>query len=304
MAIKVLVVDDQEDNIELLCQTLEDHDMEPIATTDGRRAFAMALDARPDVIVLDVQMPDMDGYEVCAQLKKHEETKNIPVIFLTAIYSSEKNIIKGLELGAYDYITKPFREGELIARIMVMAKIKHTEDIVRQESHTDPLTGLYNRRFLEKRFSEELSRTRRTGLPLSCIMLDIDHFKSINDTHGHDFGDVVLQETALNLKQNLREYDTIARYGGEEFVVILPSTNYDDATRVAEKIRGVIAAHNYATNGITLAVTISLGVYCGSTREELAETSPEFIRRADEALYKAKGSGRNRVVAYRDLFIS
>ncbi|MBN1492998.1 MAG: diguanylate cyclase [Candidatus Omnitrophica bacterium] len=301
MSIKVLVVDDQEDNIELLSQMLEENGIEAITTQSGRDAITLARAEMPDVILLDIQMPDIDGYEICRRLKEEEKTRSIPVIFLTAIYSSEKNIVKGLELGAYDYITKPFREGELLARINVMAKIKQTEDNVREESYTDALTGLYNRRFLEKRFAEEISRSLRTNLPLACLMLDIDHFKSHNDLYGHECGDAVLKKVADTMRHALRAYDTVARYGGEEFVIILPSTEYHDAECVAEKIRRTVEKMALQANGQTVFITVSVGVFCAKG-EELRQGIDEFIRKADEALYKAKGMGRNKIVSYRDIY--
>jgi len=170
MGYTVLVVDDQQDNIDLMSEMLEDNDMVAFAADNGQEAFEIACREQPDVIVLDVQMPGMNGYEVCDLLKKETATMNIPVIFLTATHNSEDNIVRGLDLGAYDYVTKPFREAELVARIKVMAKIKQTEDIVREESYTDPLTGLYNRRFLEKRFEEELSRARRWHASCSTLI--------------------------------------------------------------------------------------------------------------------------------------
>jgi len=301
VGIKVLVVDDQEDNIELLSQMLEENGIEAITTQVGRETLRLAREHTPDVILLDIQMPEIDGYEICRRLKEDEVTCNIPVIFLTATYSSEKNIVKGLEMGAYDYITKPFREGELLARINVMAKIKKTEDHVREESYTDALTGLYNRRFLDKRFTEEISRSLRSGFPLACLMLDIDHFKSLNDIYGHDFGDQVLKKVAESMRNGLRAYDTVARYGGEEFIIILPSTEYHDAENVAEKIRRMIQQLTFKSDNGTIQITISVGVFCAKG-DELKQTVDEFIRKADEALYKAKGLGRNKIVSYRDIY--
>ncbi|MFC1809075.1 diguanylate cyclase [Candidatus Omnitrophota bacterium] len=301
MSIKILVVDDQEDNIDLLSQMLEENGIEAITTQNGSEAVRLAREELPDVILLDIQMPDVDGFEICRRLKEDEVTQHIPVIFLTATYSSEKNIVKGLELGAYDYVTKPFREGELLARINVMVKIKKTEDNVREESYTDALTGLYNRRFLSKRFGEEISRSLRSGLPLACLMLDIDHFKSLNDMHGHEFGDIVLKQVAQVLRESLRAYDTVARYGGEEFVVILPSTARHDAECVAEKIRHTIEKVDFEFDSKPITVTISIGVFCAEG-EELKQSIDEFIRKADEALYKAKGMGRNKIVSYHDIY--
>ena len=293
---KILAVDDQQDNLDLLVQALEDGGYEVATASDGKEAIIKASSESPDVILLDIQMPEMDGYEVCRRLKNDEETKNIPVIFLTA-NTGEQSVVKGLDLGAYDYVTKPFNEAELLARINVMVRIRSAEKKVEEIALTDNLTGLYNRRFLDKRFEEEISRAKRNVTPLSCFLLDIDFFKKINDTYGHDFGDFVLKEIADVLKNNLRGYDGIVRFGGEEFIVILPGVDADGAKKAAEKIRGKIESHDFTRNDTTHKVTISIGVFsCPST--DMNESIDHYIKSADEALYKAKESGRNRVVVY------
>ena len=300
MGKKILVVDDVQDNVDLMAEMLEDAGYDVVEAISGKQALDQAATEHPDVIILDVQMPGMNGFEVCKILKSTEGLKDIPVIFLTAAMLSEQNIVEGLDLGAHDYVTKPFREKELLARISRMVQIKKSEDSMREETYTDPLTGLYNRRYMEKRFGEELALAKRKEYDIACVMIDIDHFKSINDIHGHAAGDYVLKGVADLGKENLREYDTLSRYGGEEFVLLLSQTDYDGAVVVAEKLRKAIESKAFHFEGKDIAVTASFGVY-SSDVDELS-TAEEFTCKADEALYKAKGSGRNKVVTYRDLY--
>ncbi|MCP4255341.1 MAG: diguanylate cyclase [Candidatus Scalindua sp.] len=296
---KVLVVDDQEDNLELVKQVLGYAEHEIITAVCGEDAVLRAVQDEPDVIVLDVEMPKMDGFEVCRILKGKEETRFIPIIFLTAHRTSVKSVVEGLSLGAYDYVLKPFQDGELIARVGVMLKIRESEKYVENISHTDFLTGLYNRRYLFRKFSEEIALARRKQLSLSCLLLDLDYFKNINDTHGHECGDYVLEKTARLLEAQLRAYDTIARYGGEEFIVILPMTSEEEALSVAEKIRRAIENNQFKFKHFdeAIPVTTSIGVF-GCDKHHLLDDVDQFIRNADQALYAAKNGGRNQVKVY------
>ena len=293
---KILVVDDQKDNVELLCQILEDADFNVIPSYNGKEAIIAAEKELPDVILLDIHMPEMDGYEACKILKQNSLTSQIPIVFLTA-NTAEESVVKGLNLGAYDYVTKPFNEKELLARIKVMARIRASEQKAETMALTDPLTELYNRRFLMQKFEEEISRAKREKKALSCLMLDVDHFKNINDTYGHDAGDEVLKRIAACLKENLRGYDAIVRYGGEEFVVLLPNTEKESAVAVGEKIRIKVAEEKIKSGVHTISITISIGVF-GSKGESLLESAEEYISCADKALYLAKNTGRNKVVLF------
>jgi len=293
---KILAVDDQPDNLELLCQILEENDHEVVLANSGQEAIEKANEERPDVILLDIQMPGMDGFQACEVLKSDEKTNEIPIIFLTA-QTGEKNVVKGLDLGAYDYITKPFNERELVSRVAVMLRIRAAEQKIQEMALTDTLTGLYNRRFLYQRFEEEINRAKRSALSLSCLMLDIDFFKKINDTYGHDFGDYVLKELAELLKDNLRGYDAIVRFGGEEFFVLLPGTDLGNAETVAQKLRAKIEEHTFEKDGTQTEVTISVGVY-GAPETAILDDAEQYVKNADVALYAAKNSGRNRVMVY------
>ena len=292
----ILAVDDQEDNLDLLQQILKDNNFKVFTATNGKEAIEKAENELPDVILLDVQMPVMDGYEACDYLKKNEKTKDIPIIFLTAS-TGEENVVKGLTLGADDYITKPFNEKELLARVGVMLRIREAEKKIETMALTDTLTGLYNRRFFYQRFEEEISRAKRKSLALSCIMLDIDFFKKINDTYGHNFGDFVLKEVANILRANLRGYDAIVRFGGEEFVVILAGTAPENAHVVAKKLRKKVEEYSFIKGDIALTLTVSIGVF-GCPSNHVLEDVEKFIKFVDEAMYTAKKTGRNRVVMY------
>ncbi|MCP4413818.1 MAG: diguanylate cyclase [Gammaproteobacteria bacterium] len=294
---KILVVDDQVDNLELVEQILGFAGHKIITAVCGEDAILRAVQDEPDVIILDVDMPEMDGYEVCRILKDKEETESIPILFLTAYHTSELNVVKGLTLGAYDFVPKSFKDFELLARVGVMVRIRENEKRIEKMSLTDSLTGLYNRRYLYSKFRDEIARAQRKQLSLSCLLLDIDHFKNINDIHGHKCGDYVLEEVARLLEAQLRMYDTITRYGGEEFMVILPMTSEEEALGVAEKIRQAIENNQFKQHDETIQVTTSIGVFSCDKRYLLDDVD-EYIRNADQAMYTAKNGGRNQVKVY------
>jgi len=289
----VLMVDDEEANLYALRLILESKGYRCLEASTGPEAIEIAKASTPDVVLLDIHLPEMDGYEVCRRLKSEPRTSQIPIVFLTARYRDHEEIARGLEAGAYDYVTKPFSAAELTARLGVMVRIRRAEADARQASVTDSLTGLYNRRFLHQRLEEEMSRSRRHGSPLSCVMLDIDHFKAVNDTSGHAVGDMVLRDVATILKRHIRKSDIAVRYGGEEFVVVLFSSNSDNAKYVAERIRDDVEQHEFTSGDAKLRVTISIGL--SSFPDEGISTTDDLMRRADTALYQAKAAGRNMV---------
>ncbi len=289
----ILMVDDEEANLYALRLILESKGYRCIEATNGEQAIEAASESNPDVILLDIQMPDMDGYDVCRRLKAASRTAHIPIVFLTARYRDHGEIARGLEVGAYDYVTKPFNTGELTARIGVMMRIRRAEDEARQASLTDSLTGLHNRRFLHQRLEEELSRSERHGVPLACVMMDLDHFKKINDSHGHAVGDKVLCEIAAILRRHIRKSDIAVRYGGEEFVIVLFSTDAEAARIVAERVRADVEENVTRAGEVTVRLTISVGI--AAFPEPGIKTVDDLMRRADRALYQAKGAGRNMV---------
>jgi two-component system cell cycle response regulator len=267
---------------------------------DGIAGFKVLLGNPVDVVLCDLEMPGMDGLKFLALLKTREELRDIPVIMLTGRGDREQKI-KGLEQGASDYVVKPFDPGELIARVKVQLKIKRLQDDLKAQNHrfeelsnTDPLTQLANRRFLLNTLEKEFHRSERQLHPLSLVLADIDYFKKINDTYGHQQGDLVLKTVADAIFDTLREYDLAARFGGEEFALVLPETNLQQATHIAERVRKRIAALCFEGPLCGLHMTISLGV--ATKQGKSIQGINDLIRIADDALYTAKREGRNRVI--------
>ena len=297
---RILIVDDSSTNISVLTKALAD-EFEISATEDGAKALSMVSGEegvpQPDLVLLDVIMPGMDGYEVCRRLKASPATASIPVILLSSM-TGEKDETRGLELGAVDYITKPFRIPIVKARVRTHVKLKRQRDLLRELSSMDGLTGIPNRRRFDEYYETEWLRSKRRQTPLSVIMADIDHFKAYNDTYGHAEGDACLKAVAKALQDALkRPSDLLARYGGEEFVVILPETEAEGARHLAEDMRRGVENMNipHAESKVTNHLTISLGV---GTLVPGAMTPPAaLVKLADDKLYEAKDSGRNRVVA-------
>jgi two-component system cell cycle response regulator len=291
---RVLIVDDNEDNLLLFQEYLEDNGFETALATSGAEALGFLEENAVDVIVLDIQMPEMDGFEVCRRVKNNEATRDIPVIFVTAKFQDVDHVATGLYLGANDYLYKPVAEKELVARVSVMVRLKAADDEVRRISVTDELTGLYNRRFLRRRLDEELSRARRGQLPLAVVLLDLDHFKKVNDTYGHAIGDKALCAVAGVLEQSLRHGDIYGRWGGEEFLVFLPGNDREGAEITAERLRSAISALSLESLHAGLQLTASLGVSIFDGHDP-ASDQDALVARADKALYAAKAQGRDRV---------
>lgn len=301
MSSSVLIIDDSVTVREQIIRTLESVNLftRYYEAEDGLEGFKKLLSYPVDIILCDLEMPRMDGFKFLSMLKARQELQDVPVIILTGRNDKERKI-KGLEQGASDYITKPFDHEELVARVRVHLKIKKLQDDLKRSnelllelSNTDHLTGLFNRRYMMNALEKEVQRSVRKGGYLSLILLDIDHFKRVNDKFGHLQGDAVLQKVALLLQKELRSYDCAARYGGEEFVAILPDSTLKESVFVAERIR--LAVQNTVYNGplAELSLTVSLGVACFSL--EHSRTVDGFIKLADEALYRAKANGRNRI---------
>ena len=293
---KILIVDDVPANIKLLGEALRaDHDI--FIATSGEKALEIAFNQLPDLVLLDVMMPEMDGYEVCRRLKEDDRTKDIPVIFITAKDQSEDEL-RGLKLGAVDYVTKPFYLPIAKARVSTQLRLKGKEELLERLANLDGLTEIPNRRSFDEYLDQEWRRAKRNETQLAVILMDIDHFKKYNDNYGHGAGDTCLRQVAQALRGALyRAGDMVARYGGEEFVAVLPETNLEAAAAVAEKMREAIAAlsipHLFSEVGDI--VSLSLGVadavpWEGSSPEEL-------LLAVDKNLYRAKESGRNRVVS-------
>ncbi len=289
----ILIIDDIASNIQSLAAVLKEEYKLKIATSAKDAFELLKREDGIDLILLDIEMPDMDGYETLKYLQENYATKDIPIIFVTGYISSEDEE-KGLEAGAVDYITKPIHAGIVKARVKTQMTIKVQKEQLRYEALHDRLTGLYNRYQLDTEGERKFARAKRHKADLSIIMLDIDHFKKINDTYGHSIGDEVLIAVAGVLKENKRIEDFSVRFGGEEFVVILEDCNLEDAVSKAESIRTKI--ESLIPAGVM--VTSSFGV---TTLQEKHTTLEEFLKEADDALYFSKEHGRNRVSTYKDL---
>lgn len=293
---RVLIVDDSPINVKVLNQALRD-DYEVFFATSGEDALQVISTAVPDIVLLDVVMPGMDGYEICRVLKGDPVTRDIPVIFITGM-TDEADEAVGLELGAVDYITKPFSPGIVRLRVRNHIELKRQKDLLREISHRDGLTGLANRRAFDEQIEQEWRRSVRAQGPLSLLMVDVDQFKSYNDKYGHLAGDDCLRRVAQAMYQACkRAGDMVARYGGEEFACILPKTDHEGACVVASAMRANVEALKIrnAVSRISLWVTVSVGAATAwPTRAMQAEGVLTF---ADSLLYEAKRTGRNRVIA-------
>lgn len=294
----ILVIDDNEVIRNLAKKLLMKNGFNVLAAAGGREAFELLKIFDPHVIMLDVEMPEMNGYEVCKTLKSVDKTKDIPVIMVTS-KSDSIDKIKGLEIGASDYITKPFNHGELLARVSTQIKIRNIwhelqeknrilEELVKKDS----LTNLYNHRHFHERLSKEYDRAKRYNLPLCCVILDIDYFKKVNDQYGHQSGDLVLKSMAEIISNNIRDVDISARYGGEEFGIITPHTTIEETYAMMERIRIHISETGFQIINNKINITVSIGI--AGLRHSNASSHRELIKFADEALYEAKANGRNR----------
>jgi diguanylate cyclase (GGDEF)-like protein len=293
----VLVADDSRVIRALVREQLLGDGYEVLEAEDGRKALDMLRQTDADAILLDVEMPVMGGFETLAELKADPELEDIPVVFLTARDSAE-DVVEALELGAHDYLRKPFESAELTARVRAAVRVKTLQDELRERNaeleriaRTDALTGLWNRRHLEEHLGAVSSAARRQESPYTVLMIDIDHFKRVNDEKGHAAGDAVLREVGARLRSGIRAEDQIARWGGEEFLAVLPSTGLDGAMVIAERLRRSVDLAPFPVAETLLEITVSIGAAAG-----VSEPKP-LIESADRRLYRAKEAGRNRVVA-------
>ena len=301
----ILLVEDDKVQGNATRNYLETSGYEVMWVEDGKSAIKSVKTQEIDLVVLDLILPDMNGNEVCRWLKLNQDTRGLPIIMLTA-QGSTTDKIASLTAGADDHLTKPFNESELGARIYACLRTKALQDELRDKNRqleevlsrvevlavTDPLTQLYNRRHFEILIENEFATTARYKSPASCLMIDVDFFKQVNDQYGHRAGDKVLKEIAQIIKSCLRKVDTVARWGGEEFVVLLPRTEKEYALIAAERILTAISGHSFAD--INKQITVSIGI--ASMPDPSIDSSEKLVDASDAALYEAKGSGRNRII--------
>ncbi|MBB3190613.1 diguanylate cyclase [Halomonas cerina] len=291
----VLIVDDSPDIHRLISARLSAEGVALLHAHDAVEGLAIAREQLPDLILLDLEMPGTDGMTLFSQLKEESALDAIPVIFLTGTLDVTTKV-QAFELGAVDYVTKPFDAIELKARVRAALRTKRYQDLLATKARIDALTGLWNRGYLTDQLAVEVSALIRHGSPVALIMVDIDHFKRINDTHGHPFGDIVLQRVAQVLGQATRDNDVVCRYGGEEFAIILRDTSSVGAVSIAQRLCHAVAAITFRQGRETVQVTASFGV-AGSDQcdDHDAVSADTLLEAADMALYAAKSAGRNRV---------
>jgi two-component system, cell cycle response regulator len=299
---KILVVEDDAKDIKLLSNYLSNLPYQLIHTQTGWEALALAKTEKIDLVILDVILPGMDGFEVCRSLKENPDTQNIQVMMLTCLGDLENKLI-GVETGTDDFLVKPVNQREFIVRVKALLRKKAYIDQIRfhyeqamNSSVTDGLTGLYNQAYFSSFLDIEVRRSLRFKHSTVVMMMDVDDFKTYNDTHGHLTGDSILKIVGELLRRNLRDIDLVARYGGDEFAAILPYIDIETAARVAERITKAVSTHSFlsmATKGPLGPVTLSIGLAeCPSH----AETSQDLIQKADKMLYEAKKAGKNKVI--------
>ncbi|HUJ17177.1 MAG TPA: diguanylate cyclase [Nitrospirota bacterium] len=302
---KILLAEDDLTQASIMKDFLESNGHEVLLLAEGSSVMSVVKRDNPDVILLDRPSSDTDDTQVCRSLKRNRDTSGIPIIMLTN-KSSPSDKIMGLTAGADDYIPKPYNHEELSALICARLRTKTEWDNLKQKTrrleemlsrvktlaHVDPLTGLYNRRRFETVLASEFKRAMRYQFPLSCLMLDIDHFKKVNDKCGHIAGDHVLRDTVKIIQDNMRESDTVARWGGEEFAILSPNTSKEKALVVGERIRKAMSSYAFPSVG-DIKITISIGI--ADVPHATISTIEQLIEAADAALYEAKKGGRNKV---------
>ncbi len=287
----ILIVEDNPTDSAFCRNIMKKNGYETEVCMDCESALEFLSKKQPDLILLDIIMPGINGFQFSEYMKENLKFKDIPVIFLSGM-DDEESIIKGFNSGGVDFITKPFRTQELLARTRTHVELKKTKEKLIQMAATDELTGLANRRYFIERLTNEFDRDRRYESKYSLLIIDIDHFKNINDTYGHKTGDLVLQEAASVMKKSLRSSDIIGRIGGEEFAVLLPETEIKAALLISERVRKNVEEVKVLSNSHEIKITISLGVSQSAVEDQNVD---EIFIRADTAMYNAKKEGRNRI---------
>lgn len=302
--LKVLIAEDNRDLRDIVARMVKTLGHEVAVASTGKEALHYVQEHAPDIVLLDIMMPEMTGFEFCQALQAEEFGRDVHII-ITSARDALEDKVKGLELGAADYLTKPFSLAELRARLQVGERIvRHRKSIKDQKTQLehlareDTLTGLSNRRHFDERLQEEWQRALRYGHTLTLLLCDIDHFKQVNDLYGHACGDTVLREVGQALLSSSRASDVVARYGGEEFVVLLCEASLEQAAVAAERLRAAVKALSFERPSGAFHVTMSVGI--ASSENKDSDDPTRLLAEADEALYAAKGLGRDRVECYKE----
>jgi diguanylate cyclase (GGDEF)-like protein len=305
----VLIVDDNAKNLQVLAEILGNEHYKVALAKDGGKALNFVRKRCPDLILLDIMMPQLDGFEVCKLLKADRETRDIPVIFISALTETEDKL-KGFRAGGVDYVTKPFQKEEVLARVKTHLELKRSQEELKSAYHklqkayeeleiaarTDSLTRLSNRRDMMEKIKYEKKKTDRSGDPFALILADIDNFKAFNDQYGHDCGDYVLIAVSDVIRGRVRKQDTAARWGGEEFLLLLPETELEGARTVAASIQDALAETAMTHDRRSLRVTLTYGISICRQGMDI----DRCLKAADESLYRGKHEGKNRIVLSED----
>jgi len=286
----ILIVDGNEDEASLLTSSLKDKGYTVEICSTGQEGLERVFQITPDCIVCDVDLPVIDGYKLCARIREIPRLENVPFIFISSHEKNAQHTIKGLKVGADDFVNRPVMPDEILLRVDVILK---RLQILRTLTITDEVTGLFNRRYFDQRLEEEIERLKRYNRPIAVWVLDIDNFKIVNDTYGHTTGDTVLQETGKNLLKTLRRSDVLARFGGDEFAIIMPEHSGEGMEPTGERLRKSIEDLTVPCGDANISVTISIGGIWIS--KDSSRSVNDVIRSADSQLYRAKQNGRNRV---------
>ncbi len=300
----VLIVDDNSKNLQVLADILGGEHYKVALAKDGGKALTFVRKRRPDLILLDIMMPHLDGFEVCKQLKADTETRDIPVIFISALTDTQDKL-RGFRAGGVDYVTKPFQKEEVLARVKTHLELKRSQEALKTAyfklhkayeeleiaARTDSLTQLSNRRDMMDKIKYEKKKTDRSSKPFALILADIDNFKNFNDQYGHDCGDYVLVTVSEIIRNRVRRQDTAARWGGEEFLLLLPETEVEGAKTLAASIQQALAEQTMRYDQDQFQVTLTLGISICHGGTDI----DHCIKAADEALYDGKRAGKNRI---------
>jgi two-component system, cell cycle response regulator len=294
-SLTVLIIEDHPDQRDLLAIVLQREGYRVVTAANGVEALEKLGQETVHIALSDIMMPKMDGFELINKIRSDAALKNIYLILITARIQ-EGDRVRGLDLGADDYITKPFSFSELLARVRVGSRVVQYQQHLEYQTQIDSLTGLFNRRAFEKKIVEEFERAKRYQHPISLLILDIDNFKTINDTYGHHGGDTALVKISETLRAKTRRSDFPSRYGGEEFVLILPETDQESALQVANKVQDEIRSCVFGSNNKHFSLTVSIGISSTSNREY--SDWNQMLNAADQALYVAKNNGKDRAETY------